>query len=626
MKMVDKKKVKINLFIISILLVSMSMVLSISIWNNRSLFFDEHVYGRINYNPYIKLIYESIKNDDFTNQELSDYSFVYYNFFIDDKWYTNLPDNSNIIENEKLISVYVKENINDKDFLLGSNFRYSIQDESHEKMDKIFVEGYIYIDMSKNLFGTLQYSIGHNLKLQSLLYFDCAAFLVLIVTGLILFFNNFKVGQANISNKLEFVPIDIKFILLILSIVLILLLFPIYIKTFRLFSLLRKRIISFGLLTILTTLAMLALLDTLYIIRAYRNNYMELKDKWDNRYLKKVPVGLSCFIFLFILYILMLSSLIMFKSYDRYYFIRENIFILTIHILVMIALSITISKIIKAKDLYTNFVLSEIKEIAEGNLSKDIAVIGNDKISDIAKNVNLIKSEYIKAIEEQKKSERLKYELITNISHDLRSPLTSIINYLDLSKTLASEEKLKRYINAAESNSRVLHLLIEDLFELSKMESGNIKLSKSNIDLILLLKQVAYEYNIICKKEKKEIVLLSSLSEIEYFCDNLSISRLFNNLIDNAVKYSLPNTRIYIEVNSYNNEIRVEIKNVSSYKLDFDLKELFLRFKRGDKSRTTEGTGLGLAIAKGIAVLHKGDILLKSDGDLFKAIVILPME
>jgi signal transduction histidine kinase len=316
----------------------------------------------------------------------------------------------------------------------------------------------------------------------------------------------------------------------------------------------------------------------------------------------------------------------MIDPFNRYGFVRENIFILTIHLLIMIILSLVISKIIKAKNLYTNFVLSEIKEIAEGNLSKDIAIIGNDKISDIAQNVNLIKGEYIKAIEEQKKSERLKYELITNISHDLRSPLTSIINYLDLSKTLASEEKLKRYINAAESNSRVLHLLIEDLFELSKMESGNVRLSKNNIDLILLLKQVAYEYNIICKKEKKEIILLSPLSEIEYFCDNLSISRLFNNLIDNAVKYSLPNTRIYIEVDPPDNEIRVEIKNVSSNKLDFDLKELFLRFKRGDQSRTTEGTGLGLAIAKGIAVLHKGDILLKNDGDLFKATVILPIE
>lgn len=176
MKMVDKKKVKIILFIISLLLISMSMVLSISIWNNRSLFFDEHVYGRINYSPYVKLIYEAIKNDDFTNQELSDYSYVYYNFLIDDKWYTNLPDDSNIIENKKLISVYVKENINNKDFLSRSNIRYSIQDESHEKMDEILVEGYIYIDMSKNLFGTLQFSIGHNLKLQSLLYFDCCFF------------------------------------------------------------------------------------------------------------------------------------------------------------------------------------------------------------------------------------------------------------------------------------------------------------------------------------------------------------------------------------------------------------------------------------------------------------------
>lgn len=621
--MMDKKKIKIILYIISIFLISMSMILSVSIWNNRSLFFDEHVYSRTNYRYYIRLIYDSIKDNDFTNQELSDYSFVYYNFFIEDEWYTNLPDD---INTEKLISVYVKENINDKDFLSKSNIRYFIKDEFDEEVDEIFVEGYIYIDMSKNLWGPLQFSIGYNLKLQSLLYFDCVAFLVLIVTGFILFFNNFKVGQAYISNKLELLPIDIKFILLILSIVIILSLVSAYIKTLGLFSLLRRRIISFGLLTILNILEVVVLLDILYIIRANRNNYMELKAKWDNRHFKKVPVGLSCFMLLVISYIFILNSFNMIEPFNRYGFVRENIFILTIHLLIMIILSLVISKTIKAKDLYTNFVLSEIKEIAEGNLSKDIAIIGNDKISDIAKNVNLIKGEYIKAIEEQKKSERLKYELITNISHDLRSPLTSIINYLDLSKTLASEEKLKRYINAAESNSRVLHLLIEDLFELSKMESGNARLSKNNIDLILLLKQVAYEYNIICKKEKKEIILLSPLSEIEYFCDNLSISRLFNNLIDNAVKYSLPNTRIYIEVDSSDNEIRVEIKNVSSNKLDFDLKELFLRFKRGDQSRTTEGTGLGLAIAKGIAVLHKGDILLKNDGDLFKATVILPIE
>lgn len=617
--MMDKKKVKIILYIISIFLISMSMILSISIWNNRSLFFDEHVYSRTNYNNYIRLIYDSIKDNDFTNQELSDYSFVYYNFFIEDEWYTNLPDD---INTEKLVSVYVKENINDKDFLLRSNFRYFIENQSYEEVDEIFVEGYIYIDMANNLWGPLQFSIGYNLKLQSLLYFDCIAFVVLIVTGLILFFNNFKVGQAYISNKLELLPIDIKFILLILFIVIILSFVPIYIKTLGVFSLLRRRIISFGLLTILTIWGVLIFLDILYIIGTHREDYMELKAKWDNRYFRKLPVGLSCFMFLVISYIFILNSL----SLNRYGFVRENIFILTIHLLIMIILSLAISKIIKVKDLYTNFVLSEIREIAEGNLSKDIAVIGNDKISDMAQNVNLIKSEYIRAIEEQKKSERLKYELITNISHDLRSPLTSIINYLDLSKTLASEEKLKGYISAAESNSRTLHLLIEDLFELSKMESGNVKLSKTNIDLILLLKQVAYEYNIICKKEKKEIILLSPLSEIEYFCDNLSISRLFNNLIDNAVKYSLPNTRIYIEVDSSDNEIQVEIKNVSSDKLDFDLKELFLRFKRGDQSRTTEGTGLGLAIAKGIAVLHRGDILLKNDGDLFKAIAILPIE
>ncbi len=622
----DKRTTRIILYIISILLISMSIMLSISIWNNRNLFFDEHVYSKTDYNYYVKLIYEAIKNDDFTNKELSNYSFVYYNFFIDGKWYTNLPDDNSVIEDEKIISVYVKENINGKYYLKESDIEYSIQNRPHDKADEIFVEGYVYIDMSKNLLGCLQFSIRCDLKLQSLLYFDFAAFIVFISVGLVLFFKNFKLGQGHISGKLEFIPIDIKCISFIFLIILLLLFLPAYVNTFKIFSFLRRRIIFFSLATVLTVLGTIFLLDILFIIIVNRNNYIELKAKWDNRYFRNIPSALSIFLFLIILYVAILSSFSMMVSFSRYIFIKENILILTIHFLIMITLSIVISRIMKAKNLYTNLVLSEIKEIAEGNLKKDIAVIGNDKISDIAQNVNLIKKEYIKAIEEQKKSERLKYELITNISHDLRSPLTSIINYLDLSKTLVSEEKLKRYIEAAESNSRMLHLLIEDLFELSKMESGNIKLTKSNIDLILLLKQVAYEYNIICKKEKKEIVLLSSLSKIEYFCDNLSISRLFNNLMDNAIKYSLPNTRIYIEANFSDNEIKVEIKNVSSYKLDFDLNELFLRLKRGDKSRTTEGSGLGLAIAKGIAVLHGGDILLKSDGDLFKAIVILPME
>lgn len=165
------------------------------------------------------------------------------------KWYTNLPDG---INTEKLISVYVKENINNKDSLSSSDFRYFIENQSYEEVDEIFVEGYIYIDMANNLWGPIQFSISHNLKLQSLLYFDCAFFLILIVAGLILFINNFKVGQEYISNKLESLPIDIKFILFIFSIVLILSFIPIYIKTLRLFSLLRRRIISFSLLTILT--------------------------------------------------------------------------------------------------------------------------------------------------------------------------------------------------------------------------------------------------------------------------------------------------------------------------------------------------------------------------------------
>ena len=623
--MSNNKTNRIILYIISILMIGMSIVLSVSIWNNRSLFFDEHVYSMVDYGPYMRLIYNSIKNDDFNSRELTDYSFVYYNFLIDGKWYTNLPDDSNT---EELISVYVKKNINDKDFLSESDIRYLILNEIDDIGDEEFVEGYIYIDMTKNLQGYFQYSIRNNLKLQSILYFDCISFLVLIAIGLTLIFKNFKLGQTYISDKFDSIPIDIKVISLILSVAIILLFSHKYIKMFKLFSNLRRRIISFCMLSVLTAFGMILFLDILYMMRTNRDNYMELKRKWDDRYLKRVPVGLSLFILMALLYISMLSGFngSSISSIEGYFFIKENINTLATHFIIIIILSLTISKMIKVKNLYTNHVLSEIKEIASGNLERDVSVVGNDEVSDIAKNVNLIKDGYIKAIEEQKKSERLKYELITNISHDLRSPLTSIINYLDLSKTCNAEEKLKRYIEAAESNSKILLLLIEDLFELSKMESGNVKLSKTNIDLILLLKQVAYEYNIICENEDKEIVIESSSKELQYFCDSLGISRAFNNLIDNAVKYSLPNTRVYIEVTCHDKEIVIEVKNISYYKLDFDLNELFLRFKRGDKSRASEGTGLGLAIAKGIISLHDGSIILKNDGDLFKAIVSLPIE
>ena len=171
-------------------MIGMSIVLSVSIWNNRSLFFDEHVYSMVDYGPYMRLIYNSIKNDDFNSRELTDYSFVYYNFLIDGKWYTNLPDDSNT---EELISVYVKKNINDKDFLSESDIRYLILNEIDDIGDEEFVEGYIYIDMTKNLQGYFQYSIRNNLKLQSILYFDCISFLVLIAIGLTLIFKNFKI-------------------------------------------------------------------------------------------------------------------------------------------------------------------------------------------------------------------------------------------------------------------------------------------------------------------------------------------------------------------------------------------------------------------------------------------------
>lgn len=234
-----------------------------------------------------------------------------------------------------------------------------------------------------------------------------------------------------------------------------------------------------------------------------------------------------------------------------------------------------------------------------------------------------IKDGFEKAVNEEVKSQKMKTELISNVSHDLKTPLTSIITYIDLLKEEnLNDNKRNEYINTLNRNAFRLKNLIDDLFEISKANSGNIKLNIVDVDIVALIQQTKFELtdnftgkNLIFKTVyPKEKIILKLDSQKTY--------RIFENLLINISKYALENTRVYIEVINYTNKVEIIFKNISSDEIKISANELVGRFVQGNKSRNTSGSGLGLAIVKSFTELQNGIFKIEVDGDLFKAIVV----
>ncbi|HFL2424394.1 TPA: histidine kinase dimerization/phospho-acceptor domain-containing protein [Clostridioides difficile] len=270
---------------------------------------------------------------------------------------------------------------------------------------------------------------------------------------------------------------------------------------------------------------------------------------------------------------------------------------------------------------YLSYVIEGTERIKKGELDYKIKITGNDNFTFLAENINNIGEGLDRAIEEQVKSERMKSDLITNVSHDLKTPLTSIINYVDLIKKEESiqPEYINDYINVLESKSKRLKLLIEDLFEASRVSSGNIELQISKIDLVQLLRQSIGELEEKLSKNNLYLKLNVPNDKVYIWADGRRMYRVFENLLSNIAKYSLEETRVYIDVYDYGEDVKVTMKNISSYELNFDPSEIMERFKRADESRNTEGSGLGLAIARDLVALQGGKFYIEIDGDLFKA-------
>ncbi len=263
---------------------------------------------------------------------------------------------------------------------------------------------------------------------------------------------------------------------------------------------------------------------------------------------------------------------------------------------------------------------SKLKEMYNGNNSGELKK--SEFMLEFQKAVeylNNISNGFENAIQDRMKSERMKAELITNVSHDIKTPLTSIINYVDLLKQENIEnDKAKEYIEILDNKSQRLKKLTEDLIEASKVSTGNISLKLEKINIVELIKQASGEFEDKFKEKGLQVISDNNINEINIMADSRYMYRVIENLFSNISKYALENSRVYIDIKIFNKNVIIEIKNVSKDRLNISAEELMQRFVRGDKSRTTEGSGLGISIAQNLTELQNGEFNLKLDGDLFK--------
>jgi len=273
--------------------------------------------------------------------------------------------------------------------------------------------------------------------------------------------------------------------------------------------------------------------------------------------------------------------------------------------------------------------LINIKEGAEriraGELSYNIPELGLWELRSLAVSINKIADGLKNAVSSQVKAERMKAELITNVSHDLKTPLTSIITYVDLLKNEGlNSENAEKYLGIIDSKSQRLKSLTDDLFEAAKATSGNIAVNYEKLNVASLINQGLGELS--DKIEASGLNFKTSFpAENTYVnADGKLLWRVIENLLSNVFKYALPNSRVYIDVEQTSNKVSIIIKNISAYELNVNEDELMERFKRGDASRHSEGSGLGLSIAKSLTELQGGNFSIKIDGDLFKAMIELP--
>lgn len=267
-----------------------------------------------------------------------------------------------------------------------------------------------------------------------------------------------------------------------------------------------------------------------------------------------------------------------------------------------------------------------INEFSSGNLEYRITEKENNELGFLAKGMNLMANNLKNSIESERNQEKFKSELISNVSHDLRTPLTSIIGYLQLiDNEKTTEENKKKYVKSAIEKSYKLRDLIGDLFEYSKLQSNSVSLQMSNVNVIEIIEQSIGELYV--EAMEKNIVFIKNYeySNINLYIDSNKIGRVFQNILSNTVKYSVDNSKVLIDINEDENYVIISFENQIEQESLKDVDKIFNRFYRCNESRNSEtpGSGLGLAIAKSIIDLHNGDIYAKCENNIFKIYVKL---
>jgi signal transduction histidine kinase len=267
------------------------------------------------------------------------------------------------------------------------------------------------------------------------------------------------------------------------------------------------------------------------------------------------------------------------------------------------------------------------KRLAEGDLTEKVDtqyLVGPFKKH--AEYLNAVNDGVNRAVSERMKSESMKTELITNVSHDLKTPLTSIINYVDLLKgTDIQDEKALEYIDVIDRQSQKLKKLCADVVDASKAATGSMKVNNERTALNVLLGQMAGEYHERLKAQSLTPIAELPERDVYVYADGRLLWRVFDNLMNNVCKYAMPGTRVYLTLSGQNGHATVTLRNISGSPLNIPPEEITERFVRGDSSRNTEGSGLGLSIAKSMTELMGGTFHIDIDGDLFKVTITFPV-
>jgi len=293
-------------------------------------------------------------------------------------------------------------------------------------------------------------------------------------------------------------------------------------------------------------------------------------------------------------------------------------------ILVGIALFVLASVAIAYRSADLDEIRTGAREIRSGNVTYQIPTLKGDELKPLADDINSIAQGLDQAVSAKLKAERMKAELITNVSHDIKTPLTSIINYTELlSQVEGLPEEARDYVEIIAKKNLRLKNLTRDLFDISRVQSGNEEMIPEKLDVALLIEQSLGELDSEIRASRLPFCVHTP-KELYILADGRKMSRVVGNLLSNILKYAMENTRVFITATCQDGQISLEFKNVSASPLDFDPEEIVGRFVRGDESRTTEGSGLGLAIAKSYTELCGGRLTILLDGDLFKAILTFP--